>query len=52
MKYRYKLVFDFGDITYIVAKTRTEAIEKYHYLTGMPKDTIKKHCLITNEGEA
>jgi hypothetical protein len=52
MKHRYKLVFDFGDIIYINARTRAEAIEKYHSLTGMPKDTIKKHCLITNEGEA
>ena len=50
MKYTYKFILDTGHINYITAKSRVEAIEKYHAASGMQKDLIKKHCLIVNEG--
>lgn len=34
----------------IVAKTRSEAINAYHRLTGTPKEFINKHCVIKNMG--
>lgn len=52
MKHTYKFIFDSGRVVYINADSRTAAIEKYHSESGIPKDFIKKHCLIVNEGEA
>ena len=47
----YKFILDTGHINYVTAKSRTDAINKYHASTGLPKDLIKKHCLIVNEGK-
>ena len=50
MKSVYKLTFDAGEIVFIVAKTRTEAIRKYCNETGMPEGWLNAHCIVKNLG--
>lgn len=47
---KFKFVFDSGRIEYVVAGSKAAAITKYSNESGMPKDFIKAHCHITNEG--
>lgn len=42
----YKIIEPSGRITFILAKTRTESIDKFLDQTGMPRDFFKKHCAI------
>lgn len=52
MKYTFKFIFDSGNIIRVIASSRAAAIAKYSEETGMPKDFIKDHCRIVNEGGA
>ena len=51
MQFEYRIVLPQpGKEVRIVAKTRSEAINAYHRLTGTPKEFIKKYCVIKNMG--
>ena len=43
---KYTISEPSGRITSVMAKSRTEAIDKFLSQTGMPKDFFKAHCLI------
>lgn len=42
----YTIIEDAGQITSVMAKSRTEAINKFLAETGMPREFFKKHCAI------
>lgn len=42
----FQFVADNGDISYICAKCRTDAIEIYCKEKGCPEEYVKKHCVI------
>ena len=46
MKFTFAVVNDNGSVSYITAKTKTEAIDAYCRKTGCPKDYVKRHCLV------
>lgn len=46
MNYGYSVTDDNGTITFICAKSRTEAIKIYCRQKGCPEDYIKDHCII------
>lgn len=51
MKFEYRIVPPPpGKEVRIVAKTKTEAINAYHRLTGAPKEHIKKYFTVRNMG--
>lgn len=50
MTHEFKFVEDNGRITYLFARTRSDAIKRFCEDKGCPKDYVKKHCLITCEG--
>ena len=42
----FKIIEPSGRTAYILAKTRTDAINKFLAQTEMPRDFFKKHCLV------
>lgn len=50
MKWKYKLVFDTGEIAFVVAKSREEAINVY--CEAKDEEWVRKHDRITNQGLA
>ena len=50
MKWKYKLVFDTGEIAFVVAKSQEEAINVY--CEAKNEEWVKKHARITCQGIA
>lgn len=50
IKSEYRFAPPDGKVVHIIAKTRAQAIEKYHRLTWIPIEFIKKHIAIQNMG--
>lgn len=50
MKSVYKFIFDNGDIKYITAKTRKDAVGQYCVKCPGSKEWIRDHCKIVNMG--
>ena len=42
----YTKIEDAGQITSDIARSRTEAINKFLAETGMPREFFKKHCTV------
>ena len=52
MMFTYKIVCDNGSISYIIAKSRTEAISIYAEEKGITAGWIKDHCIVKCEGRS
>lgn len=48
----FKIVCDNGSISYIIAKSRTEAISIYAEEKGCSVGWIKDHCIVKCEGRS
>ena len=46
MDYQFVIINDNGICTFVIAGTRTEAIEAYCREKGCPKDYVKNHCIV------
>jgi hypothetical protein len=51
MKGTFKFILDNGEIVYVSANTKAEAIRKYSMDTGAPTWWIKRHSRIVNQGK-
>ena len=52
MKSEYVITPPTGKAVHIIARSRAEAIQEYHRMTGTPVEYIKKHCVIKNLGRS